>query len=131
MTYLFVYGTLLQHIDNEMSRFLAEHTEVIGQGSFQGKLFNVSAYPAAIRSHSAADQVVGAVVKVENAEQVFLVLDAYEGVDTAYYTRELVLVQLNTKQILNCWIYLYNRPTDKLEHIPSGDYANFICKIVH
>ncbi|TNJ42974.1 gamma-glutamylcyclotransferase [Tamlana fucoidanivorans] len=125
--FLFVYGTLLKQADNEMSRFLASHSHCIGDGYFQGKLFQVAHYPGAILSDAPADKVYGSVYQLYHASTVFNVLDDYEGINEQsdvpdLYKRILVEAWLFDKRKLKAWVYIYNRPTKGLPVISSGKY---------
>jgi gamma-glutamylcyclotransferase (GGCT)/AIG2-like uncharacterized protein YtfP len=129
MEYLFVYGTLLNGVTNEMSAFLSLHAEFHSQGYFYGKLFDVGEYPGAILSSKQTEKVYGTVFRLPDAEKVFPVLDAYEEVGEAFpqpneYTREKITVYTQHKQII-CWTYLYNHPTHALTQIKSGDYLYY------
>ena len=122
--HLFVYGTLLGGAHNDMSQFLAKHSEYVGKGYFQGRLYQVDWYPAAILSDQSTDKVFGSVYKMTNVPYVLRVLDIYEGVDEGAFKRVLVDVNLDTKTTCNCWVYLYNQPTSNLKQILSGDFLN-------
>ncbi|MCF7560151.1 gamma-glutamylcyclotransferase [Sabulilitoribacter multivorans] len=121
--YLFVYGTLLQDINNEMSRFLANHSQFVSNGYFNGKLYEVNQYPGAILSDSTTGKVYGSLFKITNSHRVFEVLDVYEGVAEGLFKRAIINTFLPNKTVLS-WVYLYNQPTTHLQIITSGDYLN-------
>ena len=120
--YLFVYGTLLDRVDTDMSRFLSEHSEFIGKGHFRGKLYLASWYPGAILSEDKGDKVFGRIYKLKDEERVFKVLDAYEGVEDGLYSREIIDVYVQDHPIYKSWVYLYNLPITDLKRIASGDF---------
>jgi gamma-glutamylcyclotransferase (GGCT)/AIG2-like uncharacterized protein YtfP len=127
--YLFVYGTLLKDLDNEMSNFLASHSVFTGKGYFYGELYKVSWYPGAILSNDVSDKVYGMIFKVKNSEVVFKVLDEYEGLGDHQskpylFKRELITVFIETNIKIKSWVYLYDRPIKNLKKIISGDFIN-------
>jgi len=127
--YLFVYGTLLKDFDSYMSKFLERNSDFIGEGYFNGKLFEVSWYPAAILSSDALEKVFGHIFKIHNNEKTFKILDDYEGIgDNSEfpneYKRELIDAYLNSGEIMKVWVYTYNQSTSHLKRILSGDYLN-------
>ncbi|MCF8273235.1 MAG: gamma-glutamylcyclotransferase [Flavobacteriaceae bacterium] len=125
--YLFVYGTLLKDFDSYMSKFLERNSDFIGDGYFNGKLFEVSWYPAAILSNISSEKVFGHIFKIHENDKTFKILDDYEGIgDTSEcpneYRRELINAYLNTGDMLKVWVYIYNQSTENLRFIPSGNY---------
>ncbi len=122
MDYLFVYGTLLQAIDNPMSQFLSKHSQILGKGYFHGKLYDVGAFPAAILSALKTNKVYGTVVEILNPIHTFKVLDNYEGVHEGLYLRKMTPAFLNNQTKIEVWVYIYNNPTENLRLIPSGNY---------
>lgn len=121
--YLFVYGTLLQDTNNEMSRFLSNHSRFVSKGYFNGKLYEVNQYPGAILSDYSRDKVYGSLFKITNIHRVFEVLDEYEGVVEGLFKRTIINAFLPNKTVLS-WVYLYNQPITHLQIITSGDYLN-------
>ncbi|MBU3821620.1 gamma-glutamylcyclotransferase [Flavobacteriaceae bacterium XHP0103] len=128
MQYLFVYGTLKKGYKHPMASFLNHHSEFLGRGFFQGQLYMVAHYPGAVLSEKPEDKVHGHVFKLlNNEDEVFKTLDAYEGIDPKsadpdLYRRELVKVHMETLGTINAWVYIYNLPTDNLTLIPSGKF---------
>ena len=125
--HLFVYGTLLKDLDNEMSKFLASHSVYTGQGYFCGKLYKVSWFPDAVLSHDVLDKVYGTVFKIKNPEVVFNALDEYEGLGEHHpkphlFKKELITVFLENNIKIKSLVYLYDRPTKHLKRIISGDF---------
>lgn len=133
MEYLFVYGTLLAKANNEMSDFLKLNAVFFGNGYFHGRLYHTGEYPGAVLSNSINYKVYGNIYRINDPEKVFGVLDAYEEVGTQYlvpneYKRHKVIVFIYGRKELACWVYLYNRPVNKLEQISSGDYLGILNK---
>ena len=124
--HLFVYGTLRAGFGGAMSRLLVAHGELVGKGFFQGKLFLVADYPAAIASADPSDRVAGEVYRLISPRRLLETLDRYEGCrhdpPDGEYVRSLAPVTLANGAALEAWIYLYNRPTAGLKRIESGDF---------
>lgn len=127
--YLFVYGTLRRDADHAMAKLLAASSRHVGQARFQGRLFQVSWYPCAVPSDLEDDQVFGDVfaLHAEATAGLLEMLDEYEGTKTEggrapYYRRERREVRLEAGGHLKAWIYLFNRATDGLKRIDSGDF---------
>jgi gamma-glutamylcyclotransferase (GGCT)/AIG2-like uncharacterized protein YtfP len=126
--YLFVYGTLMQDFKNEMSKFLASHSQFIAHGYFNGKLFEVDGFPGAILSEYKEDKVYGSIFKLNDNESIFKVLDVYEGIDATskvpdLYKRNIITSFLENGEILQTWVYIYNLSTTNLVQITSGKYV--------
>jgi gamma-glutamylcyclotransferase (GGCT)/AIG2-like uncharacterized protein YtfP len=126
--YLFVYGTLMQDFKNEMSKFLASHSQFISNGYFNGKLFEVDGFPGAILSEYKEDKVYGSIFKLNDNESIFKVLDVYEGIDATskvpdLYKRNIITSFLENGEILQTWVYIYNLSTTNLVQITSGKYV--------
>ena len=127
---LFVYGTLRRGFPNPYQRLLDEHGTYLGRARFQGRLFEVEDYPGALPSADPADHVIGDLYRIDHADEVMAALDLYEECTPAFpqpweYIRREIQVSLADGQDLPAWTYLYNRRSDNLETIPSGDYLRF------
>ncbi len=125
--YLFVYGTLRRDRRHEMYRLLARYANFIGDATFQGRLFLVDEFPGATLSNNPNDIVRGEVYRLDSPDLVLRRLDDYEEFDPrvpdqSLYRRELVDILLNNGKCIRAWIYLYNRPTESLPPILSGDF---------
>jgi len=125
--YLFVYGTLLSATNSEMFQLLAKQANFVGTASYQGKLYKIDDYPGVVPSKNKTDLVQGEVYQLHDADFILQQLDDYEECGPSYlqpteYVRELCEVRLQNDQIIQAWLYRYNRPTDTLELLPSGDF---------
>jgi len=125
--YLFVYGTLRRDYSHIMNRYLVKHSEYIGNGIFQGRLFMVDDYPGGVDSSDSQDTIKGNVFRLTQVRSVLLNLDVYEDCSPespqpTEFRREKRSVRLMTGEILECWIYLYNHSVEGLPLIPSGDF---------
>lgn len=128
-TYLFVYGTLLKDLDNEMSRFLVSHSVFVSKGYFNGKLYLVDWFPGAILSDYTEDRVFGSIFEIKNPILVFKVLDDYEGIGKHnpkphLFYRETITIFLKNKTKIKSWVYLYNHSTKNFKRIISGNFIN-------
>ncbi len=132
MTYLFVYGTLMQNVPSRMAAFLRERSDFAGTAHARGYLYDLGRYPGLVCDFRAEDWVRGHVYRLPAPEAVMPELDAYEGIDpqrpqSNEYRRDRIPVRLqNTGEELECWAYQYNLPVDGLLRIPSGDYLQYL-----
>ena len=125
--YLFVYGTLQQELDNEMSKFLIQHSETTGNGFVFGKLYRISWFPGMVLSNDKTDKVFGSIFKLNDYQKVFGVLDGYEGFDkhnpkSSLFIRTKTIAYLENNKAIKTWVYLYNRTIDNEEQIYSGRF---------
>ncbi|MFM8340639.1 MAG: gamma-glutamylcyclotransferase [Methylomonas sp.] len=125
-SYLFVYGTLRRDAQHPMARYLHQQARWIGSASYQGKLYQVSDYPAVVSSRYSADTVCGEVYQLFTAD-LWSILDDYEECSPSFpapteYQRVLQTVYLSNGEAISAWIYLYNRPISGLKVIESGDF---------
>ncbi len=124
MEYLFVYGTLLSHFNNDAIGPVAVLMQYEGKGKLKGKIFDLGAYPALITSADEKNDVQGEVYQLALIEKVFAALDEYEGDE---YRRELLKVQLEGGKEIKCWVYVYEPELDKnVIQIIGGDYLAYI-----
>ncbi len=128
--YLFVYGTLQQDLDNEMSKFLSQYSEVVSKGFILGKLYKISWFPGAISSDVTSEHVYGTVYKLKHISETFKVLDDYEGFDVeqpneSLFKRKITTVFLENGNSIDAWVYLYNGSVTDVTHIISGDFLTF------
>ena len=125
--YLFVYGTLRQNAKHPMHQQLAKHARFVAMARYQARLYQVSYYPAAVPSSDVADQVIGELYQLLQAEQLLPLLDNYEECGEGFsqpqeYRRELQQVTLENGSSVTAWVYVYNRDTLGLTQIQSGDF---------
>ncbi len=126
---LFVYGTLRSEVDSPMARLLSAHAEAAGAANFQGRLYHVSWYPAAVPSDNPEDRVRGDLFRMYNPAVLFPQLDQYEACGPDFpepqeFTRRLMPVLTAHATHVTAWIYLYNGPVGFLQPIPSGDFLD-------
>lgn len=125
--YLFVYGTLRRTCSTGAHKTYLHGATFISDAKLQAKLFRVSYYPAIVLS-KADEWVIGEVYSLIGEAQLHT-LDIYEECappisDHQEYRREQVQIQLANGEQLVAWAYLYNRPTEELTKITSGDFLH-------
>jgi len=126
---LFVYGTLRRDTNSDMFHLLARYANFIGYATYQGKLYKVDYYPGVVPSDNPSDIVQGEVYRLLDPSLVLLHLDVYEECGPGFpkpteYIRKIQHVRLRSGETIQAWVYIYNRPTDNLELVPSGDFLN-------
>ena|SRR2546426_3788537 len=123
---LFVYGTLRRGGERHslLERLGAAYA---GKGSVAGEIYDLGAYPGALKSNNKSARVVGEVYQLPNTTQALRTLDEYEGVSDSsaaiLYSREIAQVTLENGQRLDAWIYWLSRAPQRVRRIESGDYA--------
>ena len=128
--YLFVYGTLRRAYNNEMAAFLRQNAEYLHDGVMDGELYDVGTYPAALYKEGSETMIKGNVFKLTGSrEEVFRVLDLYEGVEEDLYIRALRPVCFGEGQTeILCWVYLFNSSIYHLRLIEHGDYPLYLSE---
>ena len=114
LTLLFVYGSLRR---GGAAHGLLEGSEEVGAARYQGRLYDLGAYPGAVPSGDAADVVHGEVRRLPAARLEGL--DRFEGPE---YSRERVCVRLAAGGVRECWIYLYRGELRGRARVASGDW---------
>ncbi len=132
--HVFVYGTLRRAAAHPMHALLHPST-FVGFARFQGRLYDLGGYPAAVASDHLADIVCGEVYQLLRPAATLAVVDRYEGCAPAdsepyEYMRAVADVRLTTcdTAVVPAQIYLYNRPVDHLTCIPQGDYLDWLAR---
>jgi gamma-glutamylcyclotransferase (GGCT)/AIG2-like uncharacterized protein YtfP len=127
--FLFVYGTLRADLAHPMARVVGKHAKLVGRAYFGGKLFDLGGYPGAVPSPSASDRVAGELHRIEPGQAAALLaeLDRYEGWDPerpgeSEFVRVRARIEADSGERFEAWIYTYNRSTEDLARIASGDY---------
>lgn len=105
-----------------------------GPATFQGKLYDVGTYPAAVPSDDPADHVQGELYALHDPPATLARLDAYEACSPSdppphEYVRATVPVTLPTGEVLPAQIYLYGWPVAGLTPVASGDYLRWRSRL--
>jgi gamma-glutamylcyclotransferase (GGCT)/AIG2-like uncharacterized protein YtfP len=127
--HLFVYGTLMRGEGSGMSRLLAVHAEFVGKATCRGRLYLVANCPGMVPPESPRDTVRGEVYLLHDPGHLLPRLDEYEDAGAeepeSLYRRRLIETTLSDGRRASAWTYIYNRPTDFLRRIESGDFLRF------
>lgn len=127
--FLFVYGSLMRPFESSMRQFLEEKSRFRGEGRVNGILYDLGRYPGLVLDEVKGRLITGHVFELKRPEEVFRVLDKYEGIDpkrpaAGEYRREKEMVHLEGEAV-SCWMYLYNLPTNNLTEIPGNSYIGY------
>ncbi len=126
---IFVYGSLLSAIAHPMGERLRREAALVGAATISGRLFRVSWYPAVRLDPTGT--VHGEVYRLTDPAGTLAWLDEYEGIvpgptgvaESDEYERRTVAVRLATGDAVDAWVYLYRRPVDGLNEVPSGRWT--------
>jgi gamma-glutamylcyclotransferase (GGCT)/AIG2-like uncharacterized protein YtfP len=134
---IFVYGTLLEGYGN-WEYFLKGKTERVVSGFISGfDMYSVGAFPCI--KHSSIDRkVYGELMYVEPElyDQVLSRVDSLEGYHKGRYSkqsmylRKKVSVRTECGDIVQAWVYVWNRPGDLGNRIKSGSWDEY-CRDAH
>ncbi|MBB6004975.1 pyruvate carboxylase [Arcicella rosea] len=124
--FLFVYGTLRKDFGNELHKLITRNSEFIGMATYQGKMYNIGEYPGIVASDDTDSKVIGELYKLSNSLRLIRILDEYEefypeNIAESIFVRNAVSVNIEGTTY-EAYSYLYNRPTDGLPEITSGDF---------
>jgi gamma-glutamylcyclotransferase (GGCT)/AIG2-like uncharacterized protein YtfP len=126
---VFSYGTLITGgLSAEIDALVARYCTGRWEGWVRGRLFDLGAYPGAVRGARRDERVLGQVLELDQPEQLLPVLDRYEGFDPraphkSLYLRETVIVApTDGGRPIPAWIYWLNQRPLPRRRIPSGDY---------
>ena len=124
---LFVYGTLRRNARSGIHPLLAVYADFVSEGTYQGCLYEIDDYPGVVPSIDPSERVAGEVYSLRKPDIILPKLDMYEECgpgfpEPAEYVRrkQEIILSDNTKR--SAWVYLYNRPTEHLARISSGDF---------
>jgi len=128
--YLFLYGTLLPHLAPGEIAPAVQKLRRVGEASVRGVLYHLGTHPGAVPDPAAGGEIHGTVFELPNDERVLGELDDYEEFDpdneaASPFVRRLHPVTLAIGEVLQCWIYVYNREPDGAPRIPGGRYTRY------
>jgi gamma-glutamylcyclotransferase (GGCT)/AIG2-like uncharacterized protein YtfP len=142
---LVVYGSLMRDLPSATGERDPDLLDRLGVGAFLrrvgpcrvgGVLFDLGAYPALRRSPHDAGSVCGELYTILDPA-VLAVLDDFEGYDPRNASGSDSLrerVELLEPRGLDAWVYVYNRATDPISRIASGDWRAHLanhCRTPH
>ncbi len=124
---LFIYGTLLQ-TTNEFAIYLQKNSTFYAKGKFKGNLYDIGEYPGAVLDKNEQSYVHGNIVLL-NDPSILKTIDSYEGYGLKQpkpylFIRKLIKAETDN-DVIECWIYLYNKPVTGLHQIIIGDYLAY------
>jgi len=115
---VFVYGTLRS---GERNNKLLRRSELLGEATIGGTLYSFGGFPG-LRLAADGGLVVGEVWRVN--DRTLARLDELEGVDSGFYSRLQVTVELGGSPV-TAWVYeAASRLVDGLPVIAGGDWCN-------
>jgi|SRR5215203_2552678 len=120
--YLFAYGTLRKEFVFNWKSEIANGLLYTGNAIIKASLYDLGSYPGAVKENE-VDQLTGDVFSIINPEKVFTVLDEYEGSE---YERKKVKLELSGGQLVQAWIYWYNKTVEDKQKIGCGDYLIYL-----
>ena len=129
---LFVYGSLRSGFRNPAYEYITRYFVYKGEAMVKGKFYDKGAIPVAIET-SEEKYILGELYTLQNPEDfswAFMQLDDYEGLNTEpgeipLYKRELVKAY-QPGDTSDAWVYWYNRNTDGLQEIETGDVMKYL-----
>ena len=140
--HLFVYGTLRRQAGNTMSQWLSERAMFVGEAICQGHLFLIADYPPypglvpseQVRNGLPTRSVKGDLYALPDPASLLPKLDEYEACSPGFtepteYVRQHRPVTLIDGRQLQAWVYVFNRPTQGLQEIVSGDFLQSCSSI--
>lgn len=124
---LFVYGTLRrgfplhQHVQNAALEFL-------GEGSIQGRLYDLGEFPGAVATSSPDEEIRGELFRLRDPARQLAALDQVEEYDAArpessLFLRERVDVRASIGAVVKAWAYFLRDKPSNARWIEGGDYS--------
>lgn len=126
---LFVYGTLMKGLRDDWQEEVGAH--LIGRGKISAKLYNLGDYPGAVNARNSRFDVDGELYQLDDPTQATKILDRYEEFlpsdpRNSLFIRKELSVRMEDGALKTAWVYLYNRPVNEANRIPSGNFRNRI-----
>lgn len=130
-SFLFVYGSLRRSPNGCLHRLLQANCDFVDKAHIPGRLFCLGDYPCAIFDYFGPDDLIhGEVYRLRQPNLTLHVLDDYEECLPQHpqpheYRRLLKSITLNQGEMIEAWLYAYNRSIDGLTRINCGDYQPY------
>lgn len=126
---IFVYGTLKKEMLGKVMPEIKPYVRFSNRGYVNGKLYDLGEFPGAKPSKSADKKVYGQLLNIKPGfeEKVLKELDEYEefyplAKVNSLFKRQRVKVFTNDANVVDAWIYWYNKPVEEINEIGSGIY---------
>ncbi len=131
--YLFVYGSLLMHFQNSMTRILKSQSTFIGEYHLPGTLYDLGRYPGFVFDPTKSELVYGHLFQLNHPAKVFEIVDCYEGIDPTNPTESeylrMAVERVVKEKIATVWFYQYNLEVSGLTIISDGNYPEYVKKV--
>jgi len=129
--YLFVYGTLRKEFGLQLSKDIKEDIVYMGSAAINGELYDIGEYPAALPTKDKNAKIAGEIYQVSHPRKVFKLLDEYEGYDKKHlesseYFRRRELLEMESGEKIEAWVYWYNFPVKNKRRIEQRDYLQYL-----
>lgn len=129
--FLFVYGTLMSRAATDYGRDMRERlhreTRNFGPATIQGRLYDLGSYPGVTTSDDPGEVVHGEVLRLADAQAVFIWLDAYEGIVAGRadneYARVLAPARLHGGTLVSAHVYRYLGDPGRVRWLPDGRWG--------
>ena len=124
--YVFVYGSLKPGFGGEEARKMVSLLRHVGSAKVAGRLYDFGEYCGAILDEARDEFVKGELLEIPT-QSVLRKLDQYEeydprGSNISLFVRQRVQATLQTGEIVQAWIYVYNGEPGDAPIIKSGEY---------
>ena len=125
-----MYGSLRSYFRSPAYDYIARYFDLIGEGTVQGKLFDLGEFSGAIPAAEAT--IEGELYKIKNEREfawAICQLDDYEGTsaepfEQPLYRREITEVSINNDSV-QAWIYWYSGDVTGKHVITSGNTVTY------
>lgn len=113
-SFLFVYGTLMQHERNEFTEAIKKSTRYIGKGFVYAKKYDLGDFPGIKIDLSKKHKTQGELYEIiKNKNELFSILDDYEGynknnIENSLFIRKEIEIITKHKTFV-AWVYEYNQ----------------------
>jgi gamma-glutamylcyclotransferase (GGCT)/AIG2-like uncharacterized protein YtfP len=123
----FVYGTLMTGFGNH-NRIAKGKTTYIREASTIGTLYSVGGFPGLIKAGE--DDIQGQLLFIDPKlyDSTLKEMDRLEGYhkgmekESLYLRRVVDVMDDDTGSVLKAWVYYFNKPVDRLLHLPHGSW---------
>jgi gamma-glutamylcyclotransferase (GGCT)/AIG2-like uncharacterized protein YtfP len=127
LEYLFSYGTLQPGLAPADIELLMRDLPRRGRAYIYGLLYDLGEYPG-VRLVESDSKVWGQVFELPTDPSLLRRLDEYEefdpsNIDESQFLREKCMATLQDGNILEVWVYVYNRDVETAAVIESGDFG--------
>lgn len=131
--HLFVYGTLMRQasdarLGRDVRARLQRESELIGDATIGGRLFDLGRYPILLPPLCPADIVHGELLRLHEPASAFRWLDPYEGLPAGAtrgkdYERAIRSVHSANGDCRDAWVYLWIRDAGRARPVPGGRWT--------